>query len=136
MVFMSAAIFYEITAIALKIITKFKLRERILMIFLVMAIFCAHTISVWIYALCYWIMENIFAFQELKGVTEHHFLDYVYFSAISYSSLGFGDIYPVGGMKFIASVEVLNGLIMIGWSVMLTYFSIQKLWDMHDLQDD
>lgn len=131
MVFLNSALFYELTALTLKTITKFKMRERPLMFFLVSSIFFAHTASVWIYAACYWVMVTFFNFQSLDGSTEHHFLDYVYFSAITYSSLGFGDIYPIGGIRFVASVEVLNGLVMIGWSIMITYFSIQRLWDTH-----
>src|SRR6185503_7883128 len=40
--------------------------------------------------------------------------DALYFSLVTVSSLGYGDIHPVGASKAIACVEVLFGLFMMG----------------------
>tara|TARA_E500000305_G_C4025291_1_gene241404 strand:+ start:880 stop:1671 length:792 start_codon:yes stop_codon:yes gene_type:complete len=45
------------------------------------------------------------------------FLDTVYFSVVTISSLGYGDIKPVGVSRFVAGVEVLFGLGFIGFLV-------------------
>lgn len=50
LVLITTAIFYEILCIVLKVIAKRELRTRPLMFFLVVAIFSAHTIAVWICA--------------------------------------------------------------------------------------
>ena len=42
-----------------------------------------------------------------------NWLDALYYSVITFSSLGYGDIAPLGFGKFIASIEVLSGLILI-----------------------
>lgn len=39
--------------------------------------------------------------------------DSIYFSIITFSSLGYGDIHPIGSGKFLASTEVILGLITI-----------------------
>jgi Co/Zn/Cd efflux system component len=78
-------------------------------------------------------MVHWLEFEQLGGIAYHDFWGYVYFSATTYSSLGIGDIVPYGAMRFITAVQVLNGLVLIGWSVSVTYFSVQKLWDMHEL---
>ena len=133
LVFINSAIFYEIIAIALKIITKYHLRMRSLMFLLVAMIFFAHTTIIWLYAFVYWGMVHWLEFKPLSGMVYDDFWGYIYFSATTYSSLGIGDIVPHGVIRFVTAVEVLNGLILIGWSVSVTYFSVQKLWDMHEL---
>lgn len=47
--------------------------------------------------------------------------DFVYFSAASYTSLGYGDLVPTGGVRIMAAAEALMGLIMIGWTTAYTY---------------
>ena len=96
-------------------------------------IFFAHTTIIWIYAFAYWDMVHWLEFQPLEGLVYDDFWGYVYFSATTYSSLGIGDILSQGAMRFVTAVQVLNGLVLIGWLVSVTYFSVQKLWDMHEL---
>lgn len=45
------------------------------------------------------------------------FLDSLYFSIVTISSLGYGDIHPVGYSKAIASAEVIAGLVIIGLAI-------------------
>lgn len=39
-----------------------------------------------------------------------------YFSVVNYTSLGLGDIYPTGHLRFISGVESLNGFLLISCS--------------------
>jgi hypothetical protein len=44
-----------------------------------------------------------------------HFLDYIYFSVITFSTLGYGDLHPVGAVgEIVSSIEVFTGFIMFG----------------------
>lgn len=69
----------------------------------------------------------------LGGLSGEHygFWDTVYFSAVTYSSLGFGALFPTGAIRMICGVEALNGLVLIGWSVSFTYLVMEKFWDEH-----
>lgn len=49
-----------------------------------------------------------------KALNETTFLDALYFSFVTISSLGYGDIHPVGFSKFLISVEVFIGLSYMG----------------------
>ncbi len=131
LVLLTTFIFYEILGLTLKVISRHSLRARPLMFFLVIVIFSAHTIVVWIYGIVYWACVHFLGFEALSGLNNNDFFGYIYFSAATYSSLGIGDIFPHGALQFITGVEVLNGLMLIGWSIMFTYFSVQKLWDIH-----
>ena len=133
LVLITTAIFYEILFITLKVISKYDLSTRPLMLFLVTAIFSAHVIVIWIYAFAYWACVHWLGFEILSGIDYNNFFGYLYFSAATYSSLGIGDVFPHGALQMITGTEVLNGLMLIGWSVMFTYFAVQKLWDEHDL---
>ncbi|MDG1286377.1 MAG: ion channel [Rickettsiales bacterium] len=68
---------------------------------------------------------------SLSGEFERGFLSYIYFSAATYSSLGIGDIFPKGPLRFVTGVEVLNGLVLIAWSASFTYLTMEKFWNLH-----
>lgn len=103
--------------------------HRYFSVFVVISLFAVHTVSIWFYGVVFWLLETHFAFGKLEGLQRVDFISFIYFSASTYSSLGFGDIFPIGPLRLIASAEVLQGLLMIGWSVAFTFFVMQKLWD-------
>lgn len=43
-------------------------------------------------------------------------MDYFYYAAETYSSLGYGDIYPLGTIRLLASITPVIGLLLMGWS--------------------
>ena len=51
--------------------------------------------------------------QRLAGGGTHGFLDFCYFAAETYSTLGYGDLVPLGALRVIASVEALNGVLLL-----------------------
>lgn len=127
----NVTIFYEILRLVLWLISRNNFSLRPLMLISVAAIFSAHILSIMLYGVSYWLLVHKFGFHPLSGIDINDFFGYIYFSAETYTSLGFGDVYPSGAMRLIACVEVLNGLMVIGWSVIFSYFAIQKLWDVH-----
>ena len=52
----------------------------------------------------------------LRGSSGNAALDFFYFAAETYSTLGYGDLVPVGALRVVASVEALNGLMLLSWS--------------------
>ena len=101
------------------------------MMAVVLACFAAHTLEVWLYALGYYVFDNVLWLASFAGLKEGTFTDYLYFSGITYTSLGFGDISPLGGARLIAGVEGLNGLLLIGWSASFTYLVMEQFWPLH-----
>lgn len=131
--FVTTFIFYEVLAVVMKLITRRNMTPRVLLSFLWAGILMAHTISIFLYGLVYWYSVEWFAYPPLEGVDVKGFFSYVYYSAVTYASLGLGDIYPRGMLRLISSIEVVNGLTLIAWSAMFTYFSVQKMWEVHGL---
>jgi len=67
------------------------------------------------------------------GLPVEGFQDCLYFSVVTYTSLGFGDHVPVSHARLIAGVEALNGLLLIGWSASFTYLAMERYWPLHGI---
>jgi ion channel len=97
----------------------------------VLACFAAHTIEVWVFAGAYYLMADHFALGGVAGAQKVDFPDLVYFSVVTYSTIGFGDLYPIGGTRLLAGVEAVLGLLLIGWSASFTYLVMERFWPLH-----
>ena len=51
-----------------------------------------------------------------------------YYSFVTYTTLGFGDIIPVGDIRFLTGLESLTGLVLITWTASFMFFEMQKYW--------
>lgn len=91
----------------------------------------AHIIEISLFAVAYWAMQNHLELGEIVGRLEGDWLDYFYFSAAAYSTLGMGDLLPTGPMRLMASVESIGGLVLIGWSASFTYLAMVEFWGLH-----
>jgi hypothetical protein len=120
------AVFYEIMAHVWLLLPRLEGRPRTQILFTVLASFIGHTIAVWAFGAAYFILARWFGFGMIMGNIEHHLLDYVYFSVVSYSSLGLGDVTPTGGLRLLVGVEAILGLILIGWTITFTYIVTEK----------
>lgn len=118
----------RVTSILLGRMT-FPPRPRILVV--MFAVFLAHTLEVWMYAYAFYLLTDQLGIGSFGGSLEQRFSDYLYFSTATYSSLGYGDIYPLGGLRIMAGIETVTGLVMIGWSASFTYLAMEKFWGLH-----
>jgi hypothetical protein len=82
------------------------------------ALFFAHILEIWIYAFAYLACARV-GIGELKGAET--IVDYAYYSAVVYTTLGFGDIVPDTGLQLLTGSEALVGLSLIAWSATVTY---------------
>ena len=56
----------------------------------------------------------------------------LYFSAVTYSSLGYGDmVIPEEGWRLLSGIQAMVGLIVFGWSTALLFVLVQRIW-LHD----
>jgi hypothetical protein len=88
----------------------------------------AHAIEVWIFGATYYWMVGEDSFGALENNFDGSLLDCVYFSFTCYTSLGFGDIEPVGLIRFTAGLESLVGLVLIGWTASFLYVEMTRFW--------
>ena len=98
------------------------MRQISLLIFAVLGIVALHTAEIWSYALVY---------LTLGAITE--FEPALYFSTVSFTTLGYGDIVLGPDWRIMSAIEGANGLILFGWS---TAFLISMMSKMRTLEHD
>ncbi len=52
----------------------------------------------------------------------------VYFAAVTFSTLGLGDLVPSGTIRFMVGTESLVGFVLISWSAAFTYLEMERFW--------
>ena len=121
---------YEVLRLMSAYVPGLPIAVRLKVLVVVLGCFVAHTIEVWLYALAYLLIDRA-GIGSLQGQVDESFADFLYFSATSYSTLGFGDVYPTGALRLISGIEGINGLFLIAWSTSFTYFVMDRLWPLH-----
>jgi Ion channel len=101
-------------------------RSKVLVV--IFAAFVAHALEIAVYGAAVYFMVRDFGLGTLSGTAGFSFQNCLYFSAETYTSLGFGDLTPVGPVRLLAGVEALNGLLLIGWSASFTYIAMERFW--------
>ena len=124
-------IHYEVLRLASEHVHDLPIAPRLRIIPVVIAAFIGHTLEVWLFGIAYWALTALAALGTIAGSGPLGAEDFVYFSAVTYTSLGFGDLAPTGHLRLIAGVEGLNGLILIGWSASFTYLAMERYWPLH-----
>ncbi len=92
--------------------------QRIIQIDIVILIIILATLiesAVW--AQAYIIVGSIQQFEEA-----------LYFSLVTYSTLGYGDITLNDSHRLLSAFEAANGVIMLGWSTAIVVALIQKVY--------
>jgi hypothetical protein len=59
-------------------------------------------------------------------------IDCIYFSASVFTTVGFGDIVPVGAIRTMVGTEGVAGLTLITWSASYTFIEMLKRWNNGD----
>jgi len=99
---------------------------RILVI--VLAILAAHVVEVLMYAGAFTLAVEVVSIGGFGGRGADTPLDYLYFSIVSFTSLGLGDVYPLCHLRLLTGIEALNGLLLIAWSGSFIYTAMERLW--------
>ncbi len=121
-------IHYEVLRQLSIIIPDLPIRPRLRVLFGVVGAICGHVIEVWVFGLAYYLMNLDTRFGTLQGNFNGSLMDSVYFSFSSYTSLGFGDIEPLGDIRFLAGLEALVGLVLITWSASFMFLEMTRYW--------
>jgi Ion channel len=103
-----------------------KATHRVLCI--VFVIVLAHLAEITLYAGIYALAVDVLRIGSFGGLLVAEPLDFLYFSIVTYTSLGLGDVFPGGHLRFIAGVEALNGLLLIAWSASFIFLAMGRLW--------
>lgn len=121
-------IHYEMLFRLSLIIPKLNLKHHFRVVFGIFGALVAHVIEIWMFALGYYYMNLSGNFGRLRGEFTSSMLDCVYYSFVTYTSLGLGDISPFGEIRFLTGLESLTGLVLITWTASFMFIEMQKFW--------
>ena len=82
-----------------------RMRQAVLIIFVVFGIFALVTIHIWLYAVLYRLLGELPSFESA-----------LYFSTVTFTSTGFGDIVISPRWRMVSAIESANGVILLAWS--------------------
>lgn len=88
----------------------------VLLLIAALGIFAIHTIEIWLYALLYLLLGASKNFEEA-----------LYFSTVTYSTIGYGDLVFSKNWRILGAIEGATGIIMLGWSTAFLVSLLAKL---------
>jgi hypothetical protein len=101
---------------------------RTKLIVVIIGAFFAHVAEIILYALTIYVLARYMGLGTLGEASRFSLSASMYFSAETYTSLGYGDVIPSGDLRMLAGAEALNGLLLIGWSASYTYIAMERFW--------
>ena len=104
------------------------MHKRIEVLVVMLGLLAAHVLEILIFALGYIVMQHGIGLGHITGMTEGSWFDFIYFSSVVYTTVGFGDLLPVGAIRILTAAEGLAGLATITWSASFTFLAMQRLW--------
>ncbi len=96
--------------------TALSFRGAVFTLAIVLAMFALHGIEIWLYALL---------FLAVEAVPNLH--DALYFSTISYTTVGYNDEFVVEEWRLIGAFEAILGMVMIGWSTAFFFRMLERI---------
>ncbi len=88
-----------------RLMRKLQIRPLTLLLTATVGIIAIHTSEIWAYALVY-LQLGAFA----------HFEEALYYSTVTYASIGYGDVLMPHNWRIFGAIEGAAGVIMLGWS--------------------
>ncbi|WP_294122359.1 ion channel [Sphingomonas sp.] len=88
-----------------RLLPKARVGPLVLLLTATVGLFAIHTVEIWLYAALYLGLGATPAFEEA-----------LYYSTVTYASIGYGDVLLAKGWRILGAIEGTTGVIMLGWS--------------------
>jgi len=123
---------YEVLNLVSRMLMRMQGRMRRRVLVGIFGVLSVHIVEIWVFGLAYALLLMASpAFGTVHGIYEPSLFDHVYFSAMTFTTVGFGDVYPSGPVRFMAGTEALTGLVLITWSASFTFLEMSRFWRDH-----
>lgn len=92
-------------------------RAALVIVLGVFGVFALHTVEIWLYAALY----------RVVLIETRSFEEALYFSTVTFASLGYGDIVLSSRWRLISAIEAANGVILFAWSTAFLFTLTRRL---------
>ena len=79
-----------------------------------------HFLDIVLWAIAYRYLTEFSQLEDLETA--------IYFSAVTYTSLGYGDIVLTGTLRIMCGIQAMNGILLFGWSTALLFAILQRTY--------
>lgn len=121
-------IHYEVLFRLTRLLRRLQLRQRLKVLFGVFVTLVAHAVEIWIFACVYFLMHRSKDWGMLSGHFDGSLMSSVYFSFATYTTLGFGDIRPIGDMRYLVGIQALVGFVLLTWTASFLFVQMRERW--------
>ena len=128
LVSIAVIIHYEFLRFLTQVNAIIRIRHRLKILLGVFGALTAHVLEIWVFGFGYYFMNHSDAMGSLQGNFDSSLLDCVYFSFTTFTTLGFGDIEPIGYIRYLTGIESLTGLVLITWTASFLFYEMQRHW--------
>lgn len=101
-------------------------RRKVLLV--IYGVIVLHVMEIWLFGFALWALLHVPGTGGVAGTEMLGFLDAVYLSAVTFTTVGFGDLAPIGAIRFLSGTEALTGFILITWSASFTFLEMERFW--------
>ena len=122
---------YEVLTALYRWVPHLPLHNRTRLLLVIFGAFLAHLLEIALYGVTLYVLVIYFDVGRITGGLPFTLENCIYFSAETYTSLGFGDLVPRGPVRLLAGVEALNGLLLVGGSASFAYLAMERIWRGH-----
>ena len=103
-------------------------QQRRKVLYGIFAVLSLHIIEIWIFGITVWLLLQYPNAGGMVGAHPLNLFDGVYLSAMTYTTVGFGDVAPIGPIRFLAGTMSLTGFVLITWSASFTFLEMERFW--------
>lgn len=79
-----------------------------------------HTVEIMVWAVAY---RALVPLEELASLEAA-----VYFSFVTFTTLGYGDVTLGEETRLLSGIEALNGILLVGWTTAMLFAIVQRGW--------
>jgi hypothetical protein len=125
---LTTVIHYEALRLMYVALPTLAIPNRTKLLVVIFGAFAAHFLEIGVYGAALYGLVQYMGIGTIGGQLGFSFEACLYYSAETYTSLGFGDVTPGGALRLLAGVEALNGLLLVGWTASFAYIAMERFW--------
>jgi hypothetical protein len=108
--------------------TRHERQPRRKVLYAVLSGLSLHVAEIWVFGLTLWLLIHTAGAGHVQGAEPLLLFDAVYLAATTFTTVGFGDLAPVGPIRFLSGSIALTGFVLITWSASFTFLEMERYW--------